>query len=124
MRSDEFLAEVRRRGGYADQGQAAEVARNVLGVLSERIPPADASHLAAQLPDELGEAVDTTPDRPVQGYGLAEFYARLSTSNPEQDAAAVLSTLSESVSGGEVNHLLSQLPSGYAVPFGKPDLAN
>ncbi|MGW0075990.1 DUF2267 domain-containing protein [Streptomyces cellulosae] len=28
------------------------------------------------------------------------------------------------VSGGELNQILSQLPSGYAVLFGKPDLTS
>ncbi|MEV4257057.1 DUF2267 domain-containing protein [Spirillospora sp. NPDC049652] len=123
MRSDEFLAEVRRRGGYADQREAAGVARSVLAVLSERITPRTASGLAAQLPNEVSGALDTAPDRRPAGFGLAEFYTRLGTPEPERDAAAVLGTVSESVSGGEVNHLLGQLPSGYAVPFGKPDLA-
>lgn len=31
--------------------------------------------------------------------------------------------LADAVSGGELNQILSQLPSGYAVLFGKADLA-
>jgi hypothetical protein len=36
----------------------------------------------------------------------------------------VLSTVAAAVSGGELNQVLSQLPSGYAVLFGKPALAD
>jgi uncharacterized protein (DUF2267 family) len=40
------------------------------------------------------------------------------------DASAVLSTLADAVSPGELNQIISQLPSGYAVLFGKPDLSD
>ncbi|GGT24312.1 hypothetical protein GCM10010271_29630 [Streptomyces kurssanovii] len=40
------------------------------------------------------------------------------------DASAVLSTLADAVSPGELNQVISQLPSGYAVLFGKPDLSD
>ncbi|MFI9254961.1 hypothetical protein [Streptomyces sp. NPDC053069] len=36
---------------------------------------------------------------------------------------SILTTLAGAVSGGELNQIISQLPSGYAVPFGKADLA-
>jgi uncharacterized protein (DUF2267 family) len=39
------------------------------------------------------------------------------------DASAVLSTMADSISGGELNQVLSQLPAGYAPLFGKPELA-
>jgi hypothetical protein len=35
----------------------------------------------------------------------------------------VLSTLADAISGGELNQLLSQLPSGYATLFGRPGLS-
>jgi uncharacterized protein (DUF2267 family) len=39
------------------------------------------------------------------------------------DASAVLSTVADAVSGGELNDVLTQLPSGYAVLFGKSALS-
>lgn len=36
----------------------------------------------------------------------------------------MLSTVAEAVSGGELNQVLGQLPSGYAVFFGKPGLSD
>nr|WP_324609600.1 DUF2267 domain-containing protein [Streptomyces sp. NRRL S-340] len=41
----------------------------------------------------------------------------------EWDAGAVLTTVADTVSGGELNQIISRLPSGYAVPFGEADLA-
>ncbi|GAB2899784.1 hypothetical protein GCM10027074_77870 [Streptomyces deserti] len=42
----------------------------------------------------------------------------------EWDASAVLSTLADAVSGGELNQILSQLPSGYAALFCRADLSD
>jgi uncharacterized protein (DUF2267 family) len=39
------------------------------------------------------------------------------------DASAVLSRLADAISSGELNQLLSQLPSGYATLFGRPGLS-
>jgi hypothetical protein len=41
----------------------------------------------------------------------------------EGDASAVLSTLAEAVTGGQLGQLICQLPSGYAPLFGQPGLA-
>lgn len=40
----------------------------------------------------------------------------------EWDTSVVLSTVAEAVTGGELNQLISVLPSGYAPLFGKPEL--
>lgn len=41
----------------------------------------------------------------------------------EWDASAVLTTVADVIIGGQLNQILSVLPSGYATLFGKPDLA-
>lgn len=62
-------------------------------------------------------------------FGIDEFYRRVAERigarprTAEWDASAVLTALADAISGGELNQLLSQLPSGYAVLFGKADLA-
>ena len=38
------------------------------------------------------------------------------------DASAVLTTVAEAITGGQLNQVLSQLQSGYAELFGKPEL--
>ncbi|GAB2746676.1 DUF2267 domain-containing protein [Streptomyces bullii] len=47
-----------------------------------------------------------------------------SESTAQGDAGAVLTTLADMVSPGELNQLISQLPTGYAVLFGRTDLAD
>ncbi|GAB3292089.1 DUF2267 domain-containing protein [Parasphingorhabdus pacifica] len=57
---------------------------------------------------------------------LREVATRLGTASIETarwDTSAVLSTLAEGISGGELNQLISDLPSGYAPLFGHPELA-
>jgi uncharacterized protein (DUF2267 family) len=59
-------------------------------------------------------------------FGVEEFIRRVPGASGQTatwDASAVLSTLAETISGGQLNQVLTQLPSGYATLFGKPELA-
>ncbi|MGI5347700.1 DUF2267 domain-containing protein [Streptomyces sp. CA-250714] len=129
MRYDEFLAQVRERGEYQNRAEAEEVTRAVLSVLASRITPVKTQELAAQLPGPLGPIVAEAGEEPPETYGVEQFcahVAELTNARPrtaEWDASAVLSTLADAVSGGELNQLLSQLPSGYAALFGKVELS-
>jgi uncharacterized protein (DUF2267 family) len=128
MTLDEFLALVRDRGEYDSRQEAERVSRAVLAVLANRITPGEANDLSAQLPPPLRTAA-----RPHEGrlgsFGVDEFCHRVAQRvgghlrTAEWDASAVLSTVAEAVPGGELNQLLSQLPSGYATLFGKPELS-
>lgn len=128
MKKDQFLSQVRQLGEYSDNGQAERVARVVLRELGSRLAGGERGNLAAQLPDDLGAAVTDSP-QVAERYGVEEFCRRIGRAldTGEQtarwDASAVLSTVSQSVSGGELNDVLSQLPAGFAELFGKPDLA-
>ncbi|MEU3822127.1 MULTISPECIES: DUF2267 domain-containing protein [unclassified Streptomyces] len=132
MRHDEFLARVRERGEYRDQEEAAHITRAVLEVLGHRITPGEAADLAAQLPGDLGDVLtaDADGDRPTDRFGIEEFYRRVGERTgarprtAQWDASAVLSTLADAVSGGELNQIISQLPSSFAVLFGKADLSD
>lgn len=130
MNNDEFLAQVRQRGEYADRREATQVTGTVLQLLSRRIPPGEAKDLAAQLPEPLRGHLDTRLDRGAATFGVHEFLRLVADGvggRPDTarwDASAVLSTLGDSISGGELNQLISQLPSGYAELFGKPELSH
>ncbi|MEU3415056.1 MULTISPECIES: DUF2267 domain-containing protein [unclassified Streptomyces] len=127
MKLAEFLAQVRDRGEYRSQEEAEHISTSVLRVLAERIPPEEADDLAARLPAPLDDALHTHPDRP-EALGCEEFLRRVAERTgarprtAEWDAGAVLSTVADVVSGDEVDHLLSRLPSGYADLFGRPHL--
>ncbi|MHC3473180.1 DUF2267 domain-containing protein [Streptomyces sp. 7R007] len=129
MRYDEFLARVRELGEYADQDEAAQVTEAVLRVLARRISPQEADDLAAQLPGPLGQTLSEAKAEQAESFGTEEFCRRVAERTgarprtAEWDASAVLTTVARTVSGGELNQILSQLPSGYATLFGRADLA-
>lgn len=129
MQHHEFLARVRELGEYGDQDEAANVTAAVLSVLAQRISPGEVDDLASQLPGPLGPMLSEAKLEQAESFGIEEFYRRVAKRTgarprtAQWDASAVLSTLAGAVSGGELNQVLSQLPSGYAVLFGKADLS-
>jgi uncharacterized protein (DUF2267 family) len=122
-----FLATVRERGDYADD-EAERVTMAVFATLGDRLAPASAEHLADQLPMELAEIINDAQAAP-HTWGVREFVHHVAQATGDDERAAerhartVLSTLGEQVSGGELNKLVSQLPSAYAELFGHPELA-
>ncbi|MBO0776670.1 MAG: DUF2267 domain-containing protein [Actinobacteria bacterium] len=129
MNYDEFLAQVRERGEYPSRDEAERVSTAVLEVLASRLTPGEAGDLAAQLPGELPQVLTAPRGGAAERFGIDEFCRRVAERvggtppTAEWDASAVLSTVADSVSGGELNHVLSQLPSGYAQFFGKAELS-
>ena len=127
MKAHEFLAHVREQGAYPNQAEAERVTRAVLDLLARRLDPGEVKDLAAQLPGPLQDALQ--PDGPPERFGVEEFLRRVAgelgvgVETAKWDASAVLTTVAEAISGGELNQVLTQLPAGYAVLFGKPDLA-
>ena len=129
MKYDEFLARVRERGEYMDNDEAAHVTNAVLEVLAQRISPGEVRDLASQLPGPLGQVLVNAAPQQARSFGIEEFLRRVAERTgarprtAEWDAGAVLSTLGGAVTGGELNQIISQLPSSYAALFGKADLA-
>ena len=99
-------------------------------MLAQRISPGEVEDRAAQLPGPLGQTLADAKPQQAESFGIEEFYRRVAeavgarTRTAEWDAGAVLSTVADAVSGGELNQIISQLPSGYALLFGKADLAS
>lgn len=130
MKYDGFLARVRERGEYNDQDEAADVTTAVLEVLAQRISPGEVKDLASQLPGPLGQVLDHAAPQHARSFGIEEFYRRVAERTharprtAQWDASAVLTTVADAVTGGELNQIISQLPSSYAVLFGKADLAD
>lgn len=126
MRLDEFLAEVRDRGEYRSRAEAEQVSSAVLWVLASRISPEEAADLAARLPAPLDDALRLERGRP-ETFGHDGFLRRVARqtgarqTTAEWDADAVLSTVADAVSGGQVDHLPDQLPSDYAEFLGRPE---
>ncbi|WP_033309494.1 DUF2267 domain-containing protein [Streptomyces iakyrus] len=130
MKYDGFLAHVRERGEYKDQDEAADVTNAVLEVLAQRISPGEVKDLASQMPGPLRQVLHRVTPQQTQSFGIEEFYRRVAERTgarprtAQWDASAVLTTVADAVTGGELNQIISQLPSSYAVLFGKADLAD
>ena len=129
MDYEQFLAKVRDRGEYADPREAEQVSRIVLARLGERLPAGDAKDVAAQLPVDLQQPLLHTAATPASAAGVDEFLRRLASDlhateeTARWDASAVLTTLADAITSEQLTQTLSQLPTEFAVLFGKPDLA-
>ncbi|MBW1602591.1 DUF2267 domain-containing protein [Streptomyces sp. JJ66] len=125
---DEFLMTVTEAGGYADREDAARVMEAVISTLGDRLPPETAGHLAEQLPEPVAELIEGANSTP-RHWGVSEFVHRVAeiTGDTEEQAEAhsraVLTAVAGQVSGGELNKVISDLPSGYADLFGHPELS-
>ncbi|MGK5532981.1 DUF2267 domain-containing protein [Streptomyces sp. URMC 129] len=122
-----FLSNVRERGEYAAD-EAEQIVQAVFETLSERLPAGSAEHLADQLPTPLANILENA-DESGRSWGVQEFISNVAQKadedeeTAEMDTRIVFSVISEQVTGGEMNKLLSQLPSGYAELFGYSELA-
>ncbi|MEE1930898.1 DUF2267 domain-containing protein [Streptomyces sp. TRM 70351] len=127
MAYDEFLATVQDLGGY-DREDAARVTEAVVSTLGDRLPADTAEHLAEQLPPQVAELIERA-NSTTQDWGAQEFVVRVAEiTGDDEDSAeghsrAVLTAVARQVSGGELNTLLSRLPSAYAALFGHPELS-
>jgi uncharacterized protein (DUF2267 family) len=129
MDYDTFVAHVEERGrtGRAAAERAADA---TLRVLAERITPKEVHDLAAQLPGPLQRSLlEARADREI--FPTDEFARRvaerlqISPSEARLQAHAVLVTLREAVSEGELEDVLVQLSPDYldliAPDFPVPD---
>ncbi|UCM91227.1 DUF2267 domain-containing protein [Streptomyces marincola] len=127
MSYDEFLSTVRDRGEYP-LDEAEKIVSTVVGTLSDRLPAASAVHLADQLPMPLADILESSGGAG-RSWGVQEFIAQVAEradedeETAETDTRVVFSVISERVAGGEMNKVLSQLPSGYADLFGYAELS-
>ncbi|MFI6263782.1 DUF2267 domain-containing protein [Micromonospora sp. NPDC051006] len=123
MQYQEFVAAVRQRGEYGSAAEAEQVIRTVLGVLAARLTPDEAHDLASQLPQGVAEILEDQ-SQPTLRLTVQEFLQRIAagvgatTRTAEWDAGAVLSTVADAITYGELNDVITQLPSGYASLFG------
>ncbi|MBA8826299.1 uncharacterized protein (DUF2267 family) [Saccharopolyspora lacisalsi] len=129
MKHDELLARVRDSGEYDTREETERVVRVVLAVLGVRLGGGEAEDLAAQVPDQVSGVLTVQADSGGVQVGIEDFLREVSrqlgtasTEAARWDASAVLTTLAEGITGGELNQLLSQLPSGYAPLFDHPEL--
>jgi uncharacterized protein (DUF2267 family) len=121
MNYDQFMSLVEHRARLDTEEEAYKVVGATLSTLAERLTPDEARQLAAQLPKEIQHFLTDVNRR--KTFGLDEFYEKVaqreSYDDPEiiDHARAVISVVAETVSSGEMEDVLAQLPSEYLPLF-------
>lgn len=129
MRYEEFTGRVQARAGLGTRQAAERAVRATLETLGERVPDGVADHLAAQLPEEVGDALvrvvaehETSPheraDARVRGepFDLAVFAGRVawrgrvSEEEALRQSSAVLEVLDAAVAPELMRKLEGVLP--------------
>ena len=125
MQMVEFVGQVRSGARLASVEQALNATRATLETLAERLGADDSRHLAAQLPDGIGQYLDGR-DAVAESFSPEEFLQRISAregvgpTDSVQHARAVLDALRHAVPPGEIRGVLDHLPADYAPLFEGP----
>ncbi|MEV0258824.1 DUF2267 domain-containing protein [Streptomyces sp. NPDC050732] len=125
----ELIEAVRESGQYASAAEAERVTRVVLAALGGHVIGDERVDLARQLPPEAARLVaDQIPAaRPLTAAEFVGSVAlRLEGATPATarwDVSSVLTAVARAVDADLVDRLLCLLPSGYALLFGRAELA-
>ncbi|WP_199846879.1 DUF2267 domain-containing protein [Kitasatospora fiedleri] len=123
-----LLQQVRDFGRYSSDEEAERVLDAVLSVLGSQLTGDERRDLAAVLP-ERARAVLTAQiplPRPVAAPAFVETLAHTlgtSLTTARWDASSVLAALTTLTDAPLTDRLLAHLPRGYALLFGRADLA-
>jgi uncharacterized protein (DUF2267 family) len=126
MKYDEFIKHV-QSAAQLDSRQAAEQAtRATLETVAERMVGNEASQLAAQLPEELGQCLRGHEGENGHPFSLQEFYQRVSQKAGVEpvtaavQARAVFMVLNQAVSPGEFADVKANFSDDYSELFAAP----
>jgi uncharacterized protein (DUF2267 family) len=120
---------VREAGQYATRAEAERITRIVLSVLGGHVTGDERVALAQALPREAGRMIASQVPavRPVTAREFVESAAtRIEGSTPATarwDVSSVLGVLSDHLGEPLTTRILSQLPPGYALLFGRAELS-
>ncbi|MEU6590185.1 DUF2267 domain-containing protein [Streptomyces sp. NPDC046881] len=125
----ELTEAVREAGQYPTRAEAERVTRIVLSALGGHVTGDERVALAQALPREAGRVIASQipATHPLTAREFVESVAtRIEGSTPATarwDVSSVLSALSTHIGESLTTRVLTQLPSGYALLFGRADLA-
>ncbi|MFF4948840.1 DUF2267 domain-containing protein [Streptomyces chattanoogensis] len=124
---DTLLAKVRYEGAYPTRERAQEVTFQVLAAFGRQLTGDARAALAARLP--LEAALEFTGQVPaaeqLTGWGFVKDLALRTGTTPavaRWNAGTVFSALAQLAGPGLLDQILDQLPEGYALLFGRPEL--
>lgn len=130
MRTDweTFLEAVRERGEYDTRSEAERATRVVLALLGAHLVGEVRAELAARLPEPLSLVLVN----PLQAHeplsterfvrATAAWIEGATEKTATWDVSAVLSTTADLAGGDLMNRILLQLPPGYDLLFGRPQV--
>jgi uncharacterized protein (DUF2267 family) len=127
MSYTQLLERVRYDGAYPTRERAEEVLTQVLAALGRRLTGEERVDLAARLPREAAE-IFTAPipeTRPLTGWAFVKDLADRTgntLATTRWDVGSVLGAVAHIAGPALLDRVLTQLPSGYAILFGRPEL--
>ncbi|WP_104531948.1 DUF2267 domain-containing protein [Streptomyces natalensis] len=127
MTFDQMLEKVRYDGAYPTRERAEEAVRLVLSGLGRQLTGDERVELAARLPLEAARLLtEQIPDtEPLTGWAFVkDLAARTGTTVAvtRWDTGSVLATVAALAGPELLTRILHQLPSGYALLFGRAEL--
>ena len=127
MTFHQMLERVRYEGAYPARELAEDVTRSVLAALGRQLTGDERVDLAARLPAEAALVfTGQIPDRqPLTGWGFVKDLATRTGATPATarwGTGAVLCVVGQLAGPDLLDRILTQLPSGYALLFGRAEL--
>ncbi|WP_328315518.1 DUF2267 domain-containing protein [Streptomyces sp. NBC_00388] len=127
MTFHQMLERIRYEGAYPTREHAEDVTRAVLAALGRQLTGDERVDLAACLPVEaaLVFTAQIPDNRPLTGWGFVKDLAARTGGTPATtrwDTGAVLSAVAHLAGPGLMDRILTQLPSGWALLFGRAEL--
>ncbi|MGA5563340.1 DUF2267 domain-containing protein [Streptomyces platensis] len=127
MTFQQILERVRYEGAYPTRERAEEVVRAVLAGLGRQLTGEERVDLAARLPVEAALVFTAqVPDtEQLTGWGFVKNLASHTGGTPATarwDTGAVLATVAQLAGEALLTRILTQLPPGYALLFGRAEL--
>ncbi|KMS70326.1 hypothetical protein ACM01_32005 [Streptomyces viridochromogenes] len=127
MTFEQMLEQVRYEGAYATRAQAEQAVRAVLAAFGRQVTGEERVELAARLPYEA--AVTFTSQipatEPLTGWGFVKDLASRIGGSPATtrwDTGTVFRVVARLAGEELLSRILAQLPSGYALLFGRAEL--
>ncbi|MFI0715972.1 DUF2267 domain-containing protein [Streptomyces inhibens] len=127
MTYEQMLEKVRYEGAYPTQERAEEAVQLVLAGLGRQLTGDERVELAARLPFEAARLLTAQiPDtQPLTGWAFVKDLAArtgASLATTRWDIGAVFSAVAALAGPDLLTRILRQLPSGYALLFGRAEL--
>ncbi len=127
MTFEQMLEKVRYEGAYPTRERAEKAVRLVLSGLGRRLTGDERVELAARLPGEAASILTAQiPDpQPLTGWGFVKDLADRAGATPATtrwDTGSVLTTVAALAGPDLITRILRQLPTGYALLFGRAEL--